>query len=129
MSGFFGRVLLYVKGGFIAVWVMSVMDITAEITAAGFDGAAMMSGWENVAKTATAIAGFIWFLKNLYDYFFIELPHKKQKNDLEIKTMRQDLDYKISKNPEIDKKKRLTDFYGFRVIQAIFVWIVILIWI
>ena len=104
------------KWFFYAIWGMVMVDITPMITKESIQALEMFDSFENTAKTFTAIAGLVYFIKNLYDYFFIELPHKKKKYNLETKIMEEDLESKEYENSKNVKKKVITrKNYGFPV--------------
>jgi hypothetical protein len=109
-----------IKWIFYAIWGMIVIDIIPMIVRKGAESLELFNNFENAIKIITAVIGFVYFAKNIYDYIFIELPYKKKKYNLETRIMQEDLESKETSNGKESKKKVvIPKFYGFTVTGAL----------
>ena len=112
--GFFIRWLAF------AVWGVTVIDIVPLLSQDGFNTLKMFESANTTITFLTALFGLIFFLSKGLVFLFVELPHKRKKQELERDIMAEDLIQKRHDNKgnnKIAKKKQNKLNYGKTVIE------------
>lgn len=117
----------FIKWLAFAVWGVTVIDIVPLLSQDGFNALEMFESANTTITFLTALFGLIFFLSKGLVFLFVELPHKRKKQELERDIMAEDLIQKRhdNKGHNIDdsqKKNRL--IYGKTVIEELALFLV-----
>lgn len=112
----------FIKWLAFAIWGITVIDVIPLISEKEFTTLEIFDSINNTVTFLTAFFGFVFFLAKGLVFIFVELPHKRKKQELERDIMIEDLikkkfDNKTDEEPTLEtvKKKVNNLSYGFPV--------------
>lgn len=116
----------FIKWLAFAVWGVTVIDIAPLLSQDGFNALKMFESANTTITFLTALFGLIFFLSKGLVFLFVELPHKRKKQELERDIMEEDLIQKRHDNIGHDKtpKKKIVNEYGKTVLYDLALFLV-----